>query len=74
MVRHLPTNAGDLGDLGSIPRLGRPPGVEKWLLTAVFVLGKSHGQRSLVCYSPLSHKESDTTECSTAQQHSLSTL
>ena len=24
--------------------------------------GKSHGQRSLVCYSPWGHKESDTTE------------
>ena len=28
----------------------------------VFLLGKSHGQRSLVSYSPWIHKESDTTE------------
>ena len=28
----------------------------------VFLLGKSHGQRSLVGYSPWDHKESDMTE------------
>ena len=27
-----------------------------------FLLGESHGQRSLVGYSPWGHKESDTTE------------
>ena len=26
MVKNLPTNAGDAGDVGSIPRSGRPPG------------------------------------------------
>ena len=26
MVKNLPANAGDLGDLGSIPGSGRPPG------------------------------------------------
>ena len=30
--------------------------------TPVFLPGKSHGQRSLVGYSPWGHKESDTTE------------
>ena len=36
--------------------------------TQVFLPGKSHGQGSLVSYSPWSHKESDTTEwLSTAQ-------
>ena len=29
----------------------------------VFLPGESHGQRSLASYSPLGHKESDTTEC-----------
>ena len=28
----------------------------------VFLLGESHGQRSLVGYSPWGHKELDTTE------------
>ena len=32
----------------------------KWQLT-VFLPGKSHGQRSLVGYSPWGHKELDTT-------------
>ena len=30
--------------------------------TPVLLLGKSHGQRSLVGYSPRGHKELDTTE------------
>jgi len=28
-------------------------------------LGDGEGEGSLVCYSPLGHKESDTTECTT---------
>ena len=34
----------------------------KWQPTPVFLSGKSHGQRSLVSYSPCSSKESDMTE------------
>ena len=33
----------------------------KWQPTPVFVPGESHGQRSLVGYSPLGRKESDMT-------------
>ena len=33
-----------------------------WQPTPVFLLGESHGQRSLVGYSPWDCKESDTTE------------
>ena len=41
----------------------RKPGFNrKWQPTPVLLLGKSHGQRSLVGYSPWSHKELDTTE------------
>ena len=40
----------------------------KWQATPVILPGKSHGQRSLVDYSPWDHKESDTTE----RLHSLS--
>ena len=50
--------AGDRGDMGLIPG----PWKRKWQLTSVFLPGKSHGRRSLAGYSPLSHKESDTTE------------
>ena len=35
----------------------------QWHPTPVLLPGKSHGQRSLVGYSPWDHKESDTTEC-----------
>ena len=44
------------------------PGIEPVspaLATPVFLPGESHGQRSLVGYSPWSHKESDTTVCLT---------
>jgi len=34
----------------------------KWQLTPVLLPGKSHGQRSLVGYSPWGLEESDTTE------------
>ena len=49
-------------------RCGFDPWVEKipwrrrWQPTQVFLHGESHGQRSLVSYSPLGHKESDTSE------------
>ena len=39
--------------------LAQPP---QWQPTSVLLLGESHGQRSLVGYSPWGHKESDTTE------------
>ena len=46
-----------------VQSLGREDLLErKWQLTRVFLPGKSHGLRSLVCYSPWGHKESDTTE------------
>ena len=51
-VKNLPTNAGDTGDMGSIPGLGRSPWSRKWQPTPVFLPGKSHGQRSLVGHSP----------------------
>ena len=50
------------GDPGSIPGLGRFPWRRKWRPTPVPLPGKSHGQRSLVGYSPWGCKESDVTE------------
>ena len=38
------------------------PLARAWQLTAVFLPGESHGQRSLVGHSPWDHKQSDTTE------------
>jgi len=42
------------GDVGLIPGLGRSPG--EGLPTPVFLPGESHGQRSLVGYSPWSQR------------------
>ena len=36
------------------------PWRRQWQSTPVFLPGESHGQRSLVGYSPWGHKESDT--------------
>ena len=49
-------------DLGSIPGLGRSPGEGNGNLLQYYCLEKSHGQRSLVGYSPWGRKESDMTE------------
>ena len=62
MVKNLPANAGDSGDLGLIPGLGRFPWSREWQSTPVFLPGKLHGPRSLVDYSLRGHKELDTTE------------
>ena len=43
------------------PWVGEIPWRRKWQSTPVLLPGKSHGQRSLVGYSPWGHKESDTT-------------
>ena len=44
------------------PWVKKIPWRRKWLPTPVFLPRESHGQRSLVGYSPWVHKESDTTE------------
>ena len=53
-------NAGDAGDMGSIPSLGRSPGGGEY--TPVFLPGKFHGKKSLACCSQWGCKESDMTE------------
>ena len=50
MVKIPPANAGDIKDMGSIPRSGRAPGGGHG--NPVFLPGKSHGQSSLEGYSP----------------------
>ena len=47
---------------GFNPWVGEIPWRREWLPTPVFLLGESHGQRSLVGYSPWGYKESGTTE------------
>ena len=52
-------SACNVGDLGSIRKI---PWRREWLPTPVFFPGESHGQRSLVGYSPWGLKKSDMTE------------
>ena len=44
------------------PWVGKIPWRRECQPTLVFLPGESHGQRSLMVYSPQGHKESDTTE------------
>ena len=55
-------SACSVGDPGLIPRSGRYPGDEHGNTLQYYCLSESHGQKSLVGYSPWSPKESDTTE------------
>ena len=47
---------------GFDPGLGRSPGEGQWQPTPGFLPGESHGQKSLVGYSPWDRKESDMTK------------
>ena len=63
VVKNPPANAGGIRDAGLIPGSGRSPGGGRARQpTPVFLPGESHGQRSLVGYSPWGCKESDTRE------------
>ena len=53
VIKNLPANTGDVS---LIPGSERSPGVGKRQPTPVFLPGKFHGQRSLVCYRPWGHK------------------
>ena len=56
----------------NLPQCRKPPGFDPWVRkilwrrpwqpTPVFLLGESHGLRSLAGYSPWDCEESDTTE------------
>ena len=67
MVKHLPTMQGTRVQSLSLSR--KLPWRRKWLPTPVFLSGKSHGQRSLVGYSPWGRKESDMTEHTHTHTH-----
>ena len=58
-AKNPPANAGDSG---SILGVGKVPRRRQWQPTLVFLPGKSHGQRSLMGYSPWGCKELATTE------------
>ena len=54
--------ACNVGDLGSIPELGRSPGGGHGNPLQYSCLENPHGQRNLESYSPWARKESDTTQ------------
>ena len=62
VVKNLPASAGDPRDADLIPGGGKIPWRRKWQPAPVFLPRKSHGQRSLVGYSPQGYKESAMTE------------
>ena len=55
-------SAWNAGDVGKIPGSGRSSAEGNGNPLQYSCLGKSHGRRSLVGYSPWVRKESDTTE------------
>ena len=59
---------------GFDPWVRKIPWRGKWQPTLVFLPGKSHGQRSLVGYSPRGRKESDTTERQTHIQQTFTLI
>ena len=61
VVQNPPANAGDMR-YGFDPWVGKIPWRRAWKPISVSLPGESHGQRSLVGYSPRGHKELDTTE------------
>ena len=61
MLKNPPASAGDIRDMGLIPGWGRSPGGGHATHSSILA-GESHGQRSLVGYSPWGLEELDTTE------------
>ena len=55
-------SACNVGGPGFDPWVGKIPWRRKWQPILVLLPGKSHGQRSLVAYSPWHCKESDMTK------------
>ena len=62
-------SACNVGDLGSIPGLGRSHGGGHGNPFQYSCLENHHGQRSLAGYDPWGLKESDTTERLSTAQH-----
>ena len=71
VVKNLPDNAGDADSIRKLSVVIIQSGSysvrklswrRQWQPTSVFLPGKSHGERSLVDYSPWGHRELDMTE------------
>ena len=62
VVKNPSANAGDTRDSDFNPWVEKIPWSRKWQSIPVFLPGKFHGQRNLVCCSPWGRKELDATE------------
>ena len=62
LVAQMVKRVSTMRETGFNPWVGKIPWRRKWQSTPVLLPGKSHGQRSLVGYSPQGRKELDTTE------------
>ena len=71
LVKKQPDNAGDSKHMGSMPLVRKILCRRKWHPPIVFFPGRLHGQRTLVGYSPCSHKESNTTEDAHTLTHEI---
>ena len=67
VIKNSPANAGDVR-CRLDPWVGKIPWRRKWQPTPVLLPEESHGQRTLVGYSPYGCEESDTAEA-TAGTH-----
>ena len=56
VVKNLPADAGNTGNMGSIPGLGRFPWRKVWQPTPVFLPGESHGRKNLEGYVSQGHR------------------
>ena len=62
MVKNVPTNAGDVRNMGLIHGWGRSPGGESMATHSSILAWRIHGQQSLEGYSPKRCKKLDATE------------
>ena len=62
VVKNLPANTADIGDMGLSAGLGRSPGGGHSSALQYSCLENPHAQRSLVGYNPWGCKELDRTE------------
>ena len=61
-IKNLPANSGDIKRYVFDPWVRKIPWKRAWQPTPVFLLGESHGQGSLECYSPYGCKDLNVTE------------
>ena len=74
VVRSLPASAGDINRREFDPWFRKIPWRRKWQPTPIVLPGESHGQKSLVGYSPWGLKEWDTTEATGMHAQTHDTL